>query len=276
MTTAADRWTESVEAHQDQSKKIQIESDWPQGDLADTLLPRLKDDPRRTGDMVLDRLDLEVGSNTSVLDVGGGAGKYALPLALRSRSVKVVEPSTAMGEVLEAEAKRARIENISVVKGLWEDVEVEPAQVVLCASVVYGITDLKPFILKLESHATDRVLILACMEPSQSIFSSVWEAVHEEGRNNLPGISELLSALWELEIYPDVEMFEPTAGETVPNRETALQYLRQMLYVQPDTEKDQRLQALMDDLVVQTPDGLTIQGARPKRQVLISWRPRKN
>ncbi len=97
MTTAVDRWRESVEAHQDQSKKIQIDSDWPQGDMADTLPSRLKDDPRRTGDTVLDRLDLEVGANTSVLDVGGGAGKYALPLALRSRSVKVVEPSTAMG-----------------------------------------------------------------------------------------------------------------------------------------------------------------------------------
>ncbi len=276
MTTAMDRWREAVEAHQEQSIKFQIESDWPQSDVHGTLAPRFRNNPRRTGDLVLDRLDLEVGSKTSVLDVGGGASKYALPLALRSRCVKVVEPSSAMGEVLAAEAKEARIENISIVEGLWEEVDVDPAQVVLCAGVVYGVADLEPFILKLESHAINRVLIVGCMESPQAIFSPLWEAVHEEARKNLPGIPEFLSALWELDIYPDVEMFEPTFGETCPDRETALQILRQMLYVQADTEKDQRLQAIMDQMVVQTTDGLAIKDAGPRRQVLVSWRPREN
>ena len=78
MTTAMKRWKEAVEAHQEQSIKIQMESAWPQSDISGNLSTGCKDDPRRTGDPVLDRLDLEVGARTSVLDVGGGAGKYAI------------------------------------------------------------------------------------------------------------------------------------------------------------------------------------------------------
>ncbi len=225
---------------------------------------------------MLDRLDLEVGSNTSVLDVGDHEGRYALPLALRTRWVTVVEPSAALGDLLFTEAKEANIKNISIVKGLWEEVEVDPAQVVLCAKVVCGVAALATFVLKLESHATDRVLILADMESPQAIFSPLWEAVHEEERINLPAMPELLSALWELDIYPDLEMFEPTAREIAPNRETALGMLRQMFHVLTDTEKDRRLQAIMDELVIPTPNSLAIKGAGVRRQGLVSWRPRKN
>jgi len=190
--------------------------------------------------------------------------------------VTVVEPSAALGEVLSTEAKEAKIENVSIVRGLWEEVEVDPAQVVLCAKIIYGVADLETFILKLESHAMDRVLILADMKSPQAIFSHLWGAVHEEELINLPAMPELLSALWELDIYPDLEMFEPTAREIAPNRETALEMLRQMFHVLTDTEKDRRLQAIMDELVIQTPDGLAIKGAGLRRQGLISWRPRKS
>lgn len=244
--------------------------------MPEHLVSRFSLDPRRTGDPVLDRLDLEVGSKTSVLDVGGGAGRYALPLALRSRWVTAVEPSAAMAEVLSTQAREAKIENISINLGLWEEVEVDSAQVVLCEKVVYGVADLETFILKLEFHAIDRVLILADMESPQSMFSSVWEAVHEEQRINLPAMPELLGAMWQVDIYPDLEMFEPAVPEIVPNREAALQMLRQMFHVLADTEKDQCLMANMDELIVQTPHGLAIKGAGLRRQGLISWRPRNN
>ena len=71
-------------------------------------------------------------------------------------------------------------------------------------------------------------------------------------------------------------MFEPSFRETAPNGEAASQILRQMLYVLADTEKDQRLQAIMDELDFQTPFGLAIRGAGLRRQGLISWRPREN
>ena len=84
----------------------------------------------------------------------------------------------------------------------------------------------------------------------------------------MPGVPELLNALWEMDIYPDLEMFEEEAS-----LKAAVELLRQFLYVKPDTEKDRRLQAAVGELLVETPDGFTVRGSRRRRQALIGWSP---
>jgi hypothetical protein len=67
-------------------------------------------------------------------------------------------------------------------------------------------------------------------------------------------------------------MFEPS-DQTVETREAAAQLLRHFLYVRPESEKDERLRDAMNELLVETPAGLTIRGDQPRREGLISWRP---
>jgi hypothetical protein len=43
--------------------------------------------------------------------------------------------------------------------------------------------------------------------------------------------------------------------------------------VTPATELDQRLQAAMRDLLVETPAGFGVRGGAPRRQALLSWQP---
>ena len=54
----------------------------------------------------------------AIVDVGGGAGRMSLPLALRCRSVTNVDPRQASVQLL-ANAKAARIGNVGLVKGDW-------------------------------------------------------------------------------------------------------------------------------------------------------------
>lgn len=178
-----------------------------------------------------------------------------------------------MVEQLREGAREAGINNLSIVQGLWEDVEVDAADVVLCANVVYGIAELEPFIRKLESSARARVLIPAFVVFPGSVFSPFWKAAHGEERIDLPALPELMNALWEMNIYPDLEMFEPTGPEAVPDTGAALGMARHFVYVWPDTEQDGRLQAAMDDLVVETPGGLAARGSWPRRQGLLGWSP---
>jgi hypothetical protein len=72
----------------------------PSGDLFGGLEPDhplLKADPRRPLDANLKALADLIEPSDAIVDVGGGAGRMSLPLALRCRSVTNVDPSANMG-----------------------------------------------------------------------------------------------------------------------------------------------------------------------------------
>jgi hypothetical protein len=102
-------------------------------------------------------------------------------------------------------------------------------------------------------------------------MSPFWEPVHGEKRVDLPGMTELLPVLWEMEIYPNVEMIMMPEGRTFKDYDAALEQLRMRLYVQPGSEKDTRLKAAMDDLLEETPNGLGVKGVKSGDMGLISW-----
>src|SRR5439155_25380441 len=141
----------------------------------------------------------------------------------------------------EAAAERYGIRNVRGVRGLWEDVSVEPADLVICAHVIYGIVGIGDFLEKLDAHARRRVAIFAHMQSPLARFADFWARVHREPRIDLPAVPELLPVLWARSIYPNLEMFPALARETAPSREAALGLLRHFLFVRPDTDEDEPL-----------------------------------
>ncbi len=268
-------WRDRVESHHAQSERAIAEmgDDGPDGDFWKPLAANFRDDPRRSGDEVVDRLLREVTADSTILDVGGGAGRLALPLALHSRHVTVVEPSESMVKELYDVAGEHGIDNVSVVKATWEDADVEPADIVLCSHVIYGVADAEPFVRKLTDHTKKKVLLLAFMDAPQARLAPIWEPIHGEERIDLPALPELLAAMWDMDIFPDVEMLTRTGLHSFDDRESALDQLRRRLYVVPGSQKDARLKVAMKDLVYESPDGLAVKGSKPRRLGLLSWGP---
>ena len=269
--SAIEDWKNRVESHHAQSIKAQGDS-WSSDDFWSPLASNFRVDPRRTDDPVLDSLFKIVGPESTVLDVGGGAGRLALPLALRCKHVTVAEPSDAMLKELREGAQEAGIDNLSIVQAEWGEAETEPADMVVCAHVVYGVTEIEPFLRKLVAHANKSVAIFAFMEAPPTRLAPLWKAVHGEERINMPALPELLQVLWEMEIYPDIEMMEAAALQTFENLEAAVEQSRHFMWVKPDTEQDKRYQDAVRDLLVETSEGFVIEGSRARRQGLISWR----
>lgn len=230
-------------------------------------------DPRRRGDVVLDALLDMVEPGMTALDVGGGAGRLALPLALRCRHVEVVEPSGSMAAELRAAADEAGIGNYSVVRSAWEAADVEPADLALCAHVLYGVADIEPFIRKLEAHVRSLVVVLAFMESPMTRVSVFWEAVHGERRVDMPALPELMGALWEMGIRADLRMMPPAPPDMFEDMETALGQLRNRLYVRAGTTQDGRLRDAMGELLVAADEGVAVRGVRDTQQGYIFWRP---
>ena len=230
-------------------------------------------DPYRTDDTALNALFAALGSGTEVLDVGGGTGRYALPLATRAERVTVVERSAESIELLNSRAAEAGITNITVINEPWEDAKAPMADMVLCSLVLHHVIEAAPFVGKLQQYATDRVVVLEMGETPGSMDRPFYERVYDLAPTPLPGLPKVMELLWAMDIYPDVEMITPEPVVVDTNRDGALEQLRRRLAVQEGSSQDELLKAAADELLEETPNGITVRGVAPRRQAVISWRP---
>ena len=270
---AIEAWRRRVEAHHAQSEAVMAAAVWSDDDFWQPYARFFRLDPRRQDDPVLDVLLAMVEPDNTALDVGGGAGRMALPMALRCRHVNVVEPSDSMIAQLRDSAAGASIENVSVTQTTWEVAEVEAADVVLCAHVVYGVADIEPFIRKLEAHANSLVVLIAFVESPMNRISRFWQPVHGEERIDMPALPELVNVLWEMGIYPDVRMLAPVPPDRFEDRDVALTQLRNRLYVRAGSAEDARLKVAMGELLEDMEGGVSVRGVAPVRQGFIYWKP---
>jgi SAM-dependent methyltransferase len=271
MGMAAEMWVERVRAHHQQSERVQQQSGWTPGPGGRYVSSMFTADPRREDDPILQRLRPDLTPSTTVLDIGGGAGRHALPLALACRQVTVVEPDPGMVSALRAQMARYGIANIAIVEEQWQQARLEPADVVLCAHMIYDVVAIEEFLPWLTAHARRRVWLLAHLTWPIDLFSPFWPPVHQEPRVTLPAIPELLPVLWETGLYPDLEMLAVHAPEVAPDRDAALAILRQMIYVRPGSAEDARLLAAFERLADDTSGGVVLRQAPANREALVSW-----
>lgn len=230
-------------------------------------------DPYRTDDPALNGLYEFVGEGTEVLDVGGGAGRFALPLATRAKRVTVIDPSEESLDLLETRVAEFGFPNVTSVQERWEETEVPSADVTLCSWAIHHVVEAAPFIKKLEECARDRVVILEMMETPGSQMAPFFECVHGTRLTALPGVQQLLNLLWAMDIFPDVTMLSPEIPVLGPDLSSTLDRLRRMLAVEEGTDADERLRAAADDLLEESGEGLIVRGASMRRQAIVTWKP---
>lgn len=230
-------------------------------------------DPHRADDPVLNGLYAALGQGADVLDVGGGAGRFALPLATRAERVTVVEPAADSVELLNARAAEADLANVAAINAPWEEADAPSADMVLCSLVLHHVSDAAPFVAKMQAHAKQRVVIVEMMETPGALEVPFYERVYGSAPAPLPAIPDALRLLWAMDVFPDVTMLPPEPPTLVEEPGGSLDYLRRRLAVEADSEADARLRAAMDDLLEETPDGLVVRGMPSRRQAILTWRP---
>lgn len=267
---AAARWRQIIEAEHRQTESL---PDFAQGDHWQAFASRFRPDREAGPDLQLEALLRRIEPRHTVLDVGAGGGRLAIPLAQRCRHVTAVEPSPSMGEVLQESAAQAGVANLSLVPTTWEEARVEPADIVLCSHVLYTVADVLPFVRKLEDHARERVIVLLFSQPAIAHVAPFWKRVHGEPRRQLPALTEFVQLLWANGIYPDVEMLSPRRGGRFQDWEEARQTLRARLYIRPGTPEEERLEDAMRDLLEEAGGVLRVRGLPPQLPGLVTWAP---
>jgi hypothetical protein len=243
------------------------------------------DDPRRPLDPNLEIIASYIQPDDVIIDVGGGAGRISLPLALRCREVINVEPSIAMGVGFRANGDQAGISNARLVEGDWLTVDPPAGTVALVNHVTYLTREIVPFIERLERSGSQRVIIPVISPPPPSWHRVLFHLVHGEAEEVVPGHVELLGVLWELGILPDVRVL-PRATRPIipaPTREAAIAARvagfggDQWTFwpLEPDLERRLRsvLETRFDELFAVSPEGFVPRFITPGREILITWEP---
>ena len=236
-------------------------------------------DPTRSDEPALDALLALVRPRERWLDIGAGAGRYALPiaraLAPSGGEVIALDPSASMLDGLREIAAEHDIDNVRSVRARWPPGDPTPlaADVTLIAHVGYDIEAIGPFLDAMES-AAGRLCVAMLMERQPSSIADVcWPPVHGEARVPLPALPEFSELLRARGRDPSIQMLE-RASRRFESRDELEGYLRRQLWIEAGGEAGHRFRAALDDLMVQDPDGrVGLRDQRPLPLGIVTWAP---
>lgn len=245
---------------------------------------RQRFDPHRDPTPELEAIASYIRQGDVVVDVGGGAGRYGLPLALRCREVVNVESSPGACDAFEASAAAAGIRNVRCIRASWLDAEAVEGDVTLAVNVTYYMRDIVPFLEKMEAAARRRVMIVLSTWTALYQYGALFRVAFEEEMALWPNFPELLSVLWEMGILPDLDVLPPhgmTGSEWPRTPEEAVQLVVQglspayLLGRKPKAEDHERIRARVeahfDELFRHLAADFRPVRWQDQRDVLITW-----
>jgi CTP:molybdopterin cytidylyltransferase MocA len=273
-------WAHRVRANRAQVDRVREVAD---GDFYAATSSLFVVDPRRSDadDPALAELRRLARPSETWLDIGAGAGRYALPLALIVREVIAVDPSPTMLADLRAGMAEHRIDNVRVIDGRWPlpagdlpESQDLSADVALIAHVAYDIEAIGPFLDAMEAAAGRLCVAVMTDRTPAALAEAYWPIVHGEARIPLPAMTAFVGLLQARGRAPEVRIVD-RMERFFASRDEALALLRRQTWVAPDGPKDRRLQAALRERIVARPDGSVSLTDAPVLQLgVATWRPR--
>jgi SAM-dependent methyltransferase len=278
-TSVERSWAERVRANREQVDRVREVADGR--DFYAPVTSLFRADPRRTDEPVLDVLRALVEPGETWLDIGAGAGRYALPIALLAREVIALDPSSGMLGALRDQMAEFDIPNIRPIEGRWPpDAVLEAtlgpspvAEVALIAHVGYDVEAIAPFVDAMEGAAR-RLCVAVLMERQPaSVADPFWPPVHGEARAALPALPDFVELLGERGRDPEVTVVQ-REPRTFEARSELEGFLRRQLWIADGGEKERRYRAALEDLVVERDGGFGLRDQEPMPVGVAVWRPR--
>ena len=268
----AERWHAQVTAENAQYSALippaQQDSDFWGPHAARFRSPRAPEENAPRDEFVAYLLANTAGA-ASVLDVGSGAGRYAMPLARAGRRIVAVDPSEAMIAALREDAAAEKLPIEAHVTG-WESADVAPAEVVICAHVLYSVRDIVPFLRRLDAHAQRQVFVLMGYEPPITWLEPFWRVAYDVDRIRLPGAIDALAVLHQLDIDATLTPLSKRLVIGYESHDAALHSVRGWLRLPPEPARDAALLAELRNQLVPTRNGFKTKFA--PRLAVLGWK----
>ena len=239
---AAEQYNAMVKARQDQQARLATPfGEWYWERFAHTY----RFNPYREPEPQLAETLRYIEPGDDIIEIGGGAGRIGLPLALRARSLRNIEPSAAMRKQFALSVEEHSIANADAIASAWPTADQIAADVALTVDVTYFINDIEPFLRAMHESASRRVIILTWTVAPPNVNAELFQVGFGEPEAPSPGFQELLPVIWDMGIVPDVQVVDQpfTWPERLPTTEDeAVKFAVSELaaFGQPDAEENIR------------------------------------
>ena len=222
----ANVWTDQMKKHLESGNRKECASIWEEKESAKRFWEMsLRDNQKRARDVIS---DLDITPDSKVLDIGAGPGSLAIPLSEKVKHVTAVEPSKGMIEVFEDNIAEYNRDNISLIKKKWEDIDVEndlhgPYDIII-ASFSLGMPDIQKAIEDMLAVASGKVYLywFAGSNSRDEHFIELWPKLHGTEYYSKPHSDILYNVLYQMGIYPNMEVFTFDRKESYESLEEAV------------------------------------------------------
>lgn len=211
---------------------------------------------------------MELDSEDSVLDVGSGVGRLAIPIATKVKTVTAIDPSKKMLAYLRENMKKEGVKNIVCVNKRWEDVElgedIEPHDVVI-ASYSLGMFDIQEALEKIDAAAKRCVYLFEFADGWRD--EKLWRALYGERRPTWTSYIYLYNILHDMKIYANVEIRDSEFEQRYSSLDEAVSEMKET-YDLP-SEKEKLLRRHLSEVLVE--DNGTLFLKRKSKSAIIWW-----
>lgn len=207
----------------------------------------------------------------TLLDVGAGGGRFALPLAERGWRVMAVEPSDAMRAVLLEAAQERRVSLTTLTTRWPPDAGATPeANVVLCANVFYDVPDLAPFVAALDRAASRAVAVYLSLTHPVGHLARLWREFRGWVVPTGPTYLDAAAVVFSLGIPVQITLLPVQPTLFFNSLDEAVEGYRNRLGLLPQAERDATLRARLAATLVAS-DGRLMMPPRERQAAVLWW-----
>jgi len=213
---------------------------------------------------------LKAHPDSTVLDVGAGAGAWVCLMAPHAAHITALEPSSAMIAMMRGNLGQTGLSNVRITQGSWPGAEVEQHDFSICSHAMYDCLDLPAFVRRMEAVSRRGcVLLLRAPAPDgvmAELAREIWGHPHDSANFQVA-----YNCLLQMGIFANVIMEEggPWKTWSHPSLEEACREVKDRLRLGDDQKYDLLIKnKLKERLVLQDDRYIWPSGVR---SALIYW-----